>query len=332
MINKSMLYFTLVALPIVLHAAEEKMKATTSNYRDPRYVLEANRIMRIAQSKPSQDEVSFVAVSPKLKLADLVGQSPSEIIDIIDEIRAIEETRGTPKAYKIILYGPPGSRKTALAEAIAGELQWDFYNILAGDLLTKYQGSGNQSITQLLDTIIKSQKKAVLFIDEIDGLANEEHADKSSELKRAVHALHKMDAIKENFICILATNNRDKLPATLLSRFREDQICIKLPDRDKRMLLLQSHLADYGFDAKILRDIAKLTQNLDCREIQALARKTIRISRFLSRNTTSSSSSAPSSNENPKIFLVNEAFYIALYMINKSIAPDANRIKSVLAY
>lgn len=296
-------------------AAEEVANANLYALRD--------RMQAEARALEEQEE-QFIPTEPNITFQDLVGLIPIELIDIVREIRK-NEVEGRPtKSAKIMFYGRPGGGKTTLAKAVAGELRCQFYNVLAGDLITKYQGSGNERITALIKAIVGTKKEKVplkvkvLFIDEADGLANEEHANTSSELRRAVQALHKLDSIEYGLLCFIATNEPEKLAKTLKSRFAEEQICIELPNIATRFAKLQRLFQTYNIEGINLRKIASLLEGFDFRELEAYVRKVTRIANSLQPVLGQA--------------IPNAAFMLALYMMNKSKVLAVEQAKKLFAY
>lgn len=285
-------------------------------------LIEERNALESRLQEQSEDKTLFKPYIPTTKFKDLVGSIPYEIEEIIDEVRDCLSSGKKIKTHKIILYGLPGGGKTALSKAIAGELQWNFYNIPAGSLLTKYQGSAHDNINQLFDSIKKLNKPVILFIDEIDGLANKDHADQQSELKRAVHALHMIDEIEENLICILATNKRESLPETLITRYGENQINIPLPDKIKTIKILEKFLSGYNVENEAIDTAQRNCENVNCRQLEMIARKAIRIALFFHKK----------SNTQDQLIIKKEHLVVAVYIIQNQSCLYGSVIKGILNY
>lgn len=108
----------------------------------------------------------------------------------------------------VLLYGPPGTGKTYLAEAVAGELDADFFYVKASDIMSKWVGESEKRVAELFKKARES-KKAVIFIDEIDALLPK-RTTHSSVMQRVVpQFLAEMDGIdsrNENILLMAATN------------------------------------------------------------------------------------------------------------------------------
>ncbi|XP_019871066.2 uncharacterized protein LOC109599508 [Aethina tumida] len=144
----------------------------------------------------------------------------------------------------VLLFGPPGTGKTKLAYAAAGEAHCPLYTISSADLLSAYIGVTEKKLKDLF-TAIKTQKKfSILFIDEIDGLLR--HRDsKEQEYSRRLKTefmceLNKMEDCK-NTILICATNCPWDLDTAILRRFQK-KIYIALPTREERIEHMRLHL------------------------------------------------------------------------------------------
>ena len=170
--------------------------------------------------------------------------------DIIDFIRDPEkyEKTGAKMPKGILLYGVPGTGKTLLAKAIAGEANVPFYALSGSDFVQMYVGVGASRVRQLFKKA-KHSKKAVIFIDEIDALgksrgnqtssANDEREQTLNALLTEMSGFHDSDGI----VVIGATNRMDTLDPALLRPGRFDrQIEVSLPDQEARKEIIQLYL------------------------------------------------------------------------------------------
>lgn len=283
-------------------------------------LIESER-MAIA-SEDLGKKTKFIPIKSIVKFKDLVGDIPYEIEEIVDEIKYNISSGMKIKTHKIILFGLPGGGKTILSKAIAGELDCDLYNVPAGLLINKYVGSSSENINNLFKSIKKANKLTVLFIDEIDGLANKNHAEQQSELTRAIHALHLIDEIEENLICILATNKIENLPETIITRYGENQINIPLPDKIKIAKILEKLLREYIVEDGAI-DIAQMNcEKVNCRQLEMIAKKAFRIALFFHKKN----------NIQDQLVIKKENLGVAVYIIQNIPCLYESAIKEILRY
>ncbi|MBA3955011.1 AAA family ATPase [Candidatus Dependentiae bacterium] len=224
---------------------------------------------------------SFCSEAPKKTFSDMVGEIPEEIRCLIKYIT-------NPQLYKsvglgslsaeILLEGPPGTGKTTLAEAIASALNRNIYKLSCTSFITGYQASGSERVAALFDKIRTDNSPVVVFIDEIDGLANTEISDRSGEVSRTVFELQRqLDRKDPLVVCVLATNNLGKMPAALKDRFAHNTITLGLPDFDKRLALIKYYTQDKPFklDKQDYVNIALCTEGLSCRVIENILKKAL---------------------------------------------------------
>lgn len=177
-------------------------------------------------------------------------EAKESVKDIVDFLK-------NPKKYNrygarmprgIILYGEPGTGKTLLAKAVAGEANVPFYAMSGSDFIQVYVGVGASRIRQLFKKA-RSNGKAVIFIDEIDAIGKKRDNNKaggSDERDQTLNALlTEMSGFKEmeGIVVMAATNRLDMLDPALLRPGRFDRhIEIALPDIAAREKIIKLHL------------------------------------------------------------------------------------------
>ncbi|WP_411168891.1 ATP-dependent metallopeptidase FtsH/Yme1/Tma family protein [Clostridium sp. MB05] len=195
-------------------------------------------------------------------------EAKESLMDIVDFLKNPEKYKnyGARMPKGVILYGSPGTGKTLLAKAVAGEANVPFYALSGSDFVQVYVGVGAARIRNLFKKA-KSQGKAVIFIDEIDAIGKKRGGSSSSsgndERDQTLNALlTEMSGFseKEGIVVIAATNRLDTLDSALLRPGRFDRhIEVALPDISAREKIISLHLENKPHDKLNLKDIARKT-------------------------------------------------------------------------
>ena len=184
--------------------------------------------------------------------ADIAGneEAKESVRDIVDFIKNPEKYAkyGARMPHGMIFYGPPGTGKTLMAKAIAGEAGAPFYAVSGSDFVQMYVGVGAGRVRDLFKKA-RENKKAVIFIDEIDALGKKRSSGPqggNDEREQTLNALlTEMSGFSnsEGIIVIAATNRLDTLDEALLRPGRFDrQVEIGLPDLNARRSILNLHI------------------------------------------------------------------------------------------
>lgn len=208
-------------------------------------------------SKQAEKEMASMSViensdySTQIGFKDVAGNkeakaSLGEIIDYIKNPEIYKEF-GVRLPRGVLLYGSPGTGKTLLAKAVAGEANVPFYPVSGSDFVQVYAGLGASRIRDLFKKA-KEAGKSVIFIDEIDCIGKKRRNNGisgSEEGDRTLNALlAEMSGFKENegIVVVAATNRIDVLDEALLRPGRFDrQVEVELPDINARYEILKLH-------------------------------------------------------------------------------------------
>ncbi|WP_032120766.1 ATP-dependent metallopeptidase FtsH/Yme1/Tma family protein [Clostridium amazonitimonense] len=194
-------------------------------------------------------------------------EAKESVMDIVDYLKNPEKYSkyGARMPKGIILYGEPGTGKTLLAKAVAGEANVPFYAMSGSDFVQVYVGVGASRIRSLFKKA-KSHGKAVIFIDEIDAIGKKRDSSKaggSDERDQTLNALlTEMSGFNEHhgIIVMAATNRLDMLDSALLRPGRFDRhIEITLPDVKAREDILNLHFKNKPYKNINIKDWAKNT-------------------------------------------------------------------------
>ncbi len=185
---------------------------------------------------------------PGVRFSDVAGieEAKSEVQEVIDFLRDPTKYHklggNLPKG--ILLIGPPGTGKTMLAKAIAGEANANFFSASGSDFNEVFVGMGAKRIRELFKQA-RQHKPAIIFIDEIDCLGKNRKMDLHGELQQTNNALlTAMDGFDtaEGVIVVAATNRPEDLDEALLRPGRFDRkVFVPLPDTRGRRAILKTH-------------------------------------------------------------------------------------------
>jgi cell division protease FtsH len=206
-----------------------------------------NRVMSFGKSRAKlhtddKKKITFVDVAG----ADEEKEELGEIVDFLKQPRRfIELGARIPKG--ILLVGPPGTGKTYLARAVAGEAGVPFFSISGSDFVEMFVGVGASRVRDLFEQA-KKNSPCIIFIDEIDAVGRHRgaglgggHDEREQTLNQL---LVEMDgfSVNEGIIIIAATNRPDILDPALLRPGRFDrQITVGIPDVKAREEILKIH-------------------------------------------------------------------------------------------
>jgi len=257
----------------------------------------------IASLKPQGGGQFQIAENVKTKLSDVGGiKTIKENLEegILAYLKDPKKfTSGGQKAPKgILMHGEPGTGKTLLARAIAGESGVPFIAASGSEFVEKYVGVGAQRVRELFENAKKAaanseKKTAIVFIDEIDAIGQKRTGEGggSSETEKTLNQLlTEMDGFnnkdsKIKIIVMAATNRADILDPALKRAGRfDDVIEVPAPSRDPeaRFEILNIHakgkpFADEASKAKILGEAAKITSGMSGAELAEVMNKAAKV-------------------------------------------------------
>lgn len=194
----------------------------------------------------------------KVRFDDVAGcdEEKEEMAELIEYLRNPKKfaKMGARIPRGVLLVGSPGTGKTLLAKAVAGEADVPFYSISGSDFVEMFVGVGASRVRDMFKKAMATAP-AIIFIDEIDAVGRQRgtglgggHDEREQTLNQL---LVEMDGITDNsgVVIVAATNRADVLDPALLRPGRFDrQITVNLPDRKGRFAILKVHARNKTLD------------------------------------------------------------------------------------
>lgn len=211
----------------------------------------------------------YVKSSEGIKFSDVAGEdeakeSLTEIVDYLHDPSKYKEV-GASMPKGILLVGPPGTGKTMLAKAVAGEANVSFFSMSGSEFVEMFVGMGAAKVRDLFKQA-KEKAPCIVFIDEIDaiGKKREGNIGGNDEREQTLNQLlTEMDGFEENsgVIILAATNRPESLDPALTRPGRFDRrVPVELPDLKGREEILRVHAKK-----------VKASQNIDFGKIARMA-------------------------------------------------------------
>ncbi|MBS3908354.1 MAG: ATP-dependent zinc metalloprotease FtsH [Actinobacteria bacterium] len=220
-----------------------------------------NKVMSFGKSRAKR----LTKEQPRVTFKDVAGAD-----EAVEELEEIKDFLANPAKFQalgakipkgVLLYGPPGSGKTLLARAVAGEAGVPFFSISGSDFVEMFVGVGASRVRDLFEQA-KTSAPSIIFMDEIDAVGRHRgaglgggHDEREQTLNQLLVEMDGFD-IKDNVILIAATNRPDILDPALLRPGRFDrQIIVDRPDLNGRRGILDVHAKGKPFAKDIDLDV-----------------------------------------------------------------------------
>jgi cell division protease FtsH len=225
-----------------------------------------SRVLNFGKSKAKMVSKDM----PKTTFADVAGAD-----EAVEELQEIKDFLQNPSKYQalgakipkgVLLFGQPGTGKTLLARAVAGEAGVPFYSISGSDFVEMFVGVGASRVRDLFEQA-KANAPAIVFVDEIDAVGRHRgagmgggHDEREQTLNQLLVEMDGFDT-KGGVILIAATNRPDILDPALLRPGRFDrQIAVDNPDMEGRKAILRVHAKGKPFTPDVdLDSVARRT-------------------------------------------------------------------------
>mgnify|MGYP000762086210 CR=1 FL=1 len=222
-----------------------------------------------------------------INFSDVAGLKPvkkdlEQIVDFLKEPKKYQE-KGVELPKGAILYGDPGTGKTLIAKAIAGEANVPFFSVSGSGFIEMFAGVGAKRVRELF---AKARENApcILFIDEIDAIGGKRSGYQNSEARQTLNQLlTELDGFNslDGVFVICATNRLEDLDSALIRPGRfEKHICVPVPStKEERLEVIKLYTKNKKIDETVdLENLAKETIGFSPADIKSLINEATLIS------------------------------------------------------
>ena len=202
----------------------------------------------------------YVKATNGIKFADVAGEEEAKegLMEVVEYLHnpAKYSDIGAKMPKGILLVGPPGTGKTMMAKAVAGEANVPFFSISGSEFVEMFVGMGAAKVRDLFKQA-KEKSPCIIFIDEIDAIGKKRGGNFAGNDEREQtlnQLLTEMDGFEDNtgVIILAATNRPESLDPALTRPGRFDrQVPVSLPDLQGRIAILKVHAQKIKADPNI---------------------------------------------------------------------------------
>jgi cell division protease FtsH len=229
-----------------------------------RQVQGNNKAFSFGKSKAKR----YVEPTKKTTFADVAGQKEAkyELLEVVDYLKNPQKfvKMGARIPKGALLVGMPGTGKTLLAKAVAGEANVPFFHMSGSDFVEMFVGVGASRVRDLFDQGRRSAP-CIIFIDELDAVGRTRgagygggHDEREQTLNQMLVEMDGFDT-KDGVIILAATNRPDVLDPALLRPGRFDrQVVVAMPDVQERQDILAIHMKKIPVDGEV--DVSRLAR------------------------------------------------------------------------
>lgn len=241
------------------------------------------------KSKTKVDITSEKEIAKKstVTFSDVAGLKPvkkdlEQIVDFLKEPKKYKD-KGVELPKGAILYGDPGTGKTLIAKAIAGEANVPFFSVSGSGFIEMFAGVGAKRVRELFAKA-RDNAPCILFIDEIDAIGGKRNGNQHSEARQTLNQLlTELDGFNslDGVFVICATNRLEDLDSALIRPGRfEKHICVPIPStKEERLEIIKLYTKNKKIDKTVdLENLATETIGFSPADIKSLINEATLIS------------------------------------------------------
>ncbi|MFW9887945.1 MAG: AAA family ATPase [Candidatus Thorarchaeota archaeon] len=225
---------------------------------------------------------TIITEKPTVKMSDVAGlEDAKQAINdaIIAPMKHPELFKGKSRQpwRGILFYGPAGCGKTLIAKAVASEVNATFFNVSAGNIVSKWLGESEKLVMNLF-TLARRNQPAIVFMDELDSVGVSRSGDDvGGERRLKTQLLTELQGLasdlEDRVTVIGATNLPWELDFALRSRF-EKKIHVPLPDKPARKRIFEIHMEEIDVAPEVdFDELADLSEGYSGRDISVVCRE-----------------------------------------------------------
>ncbi len=244
---------------------------STASYEQSRAYANNDKVKAIRVIPPNEITTKFKDVAGLHEAKDEV----QDIVNFLQDPKAFGRL-GAKSPKGILLHGEPGTGKTLLARAIAGEANVTFISVAGAEFDEEFVGVGAARVRQLFE-VARQNAPCIIFIDEIDALAHKRHAHdpawSSQTVNQLLSEMDGLDNSKNNGIVFIGASNRiDAIDAAVLRPGRLDRhIKIDIPTLSEREQVLNIYLQKVKTSSQVKANtLAKITTGFSSADLANL--------------------------------------------------------------